>query len=220
MCSHSFHEVYLLPSLHGTKIEYLANQMNVPVRYESAAFFDAFSQGGVHQGVAARLLPFPYASLQSVLEQEPDLLLVLDNIVDPRNLGALLRTAEGAGVGGVVLTSDRSASVSPLVEKAATGATAHLSICRVENLARALTTIHDRGYWVVGLVPDATLPLYQLPVLRKIAVVLGGEEKGVRTLTRRLCDCLVSIPMRGKITSLNVAVAGAIALYELVRRSQ
>jgi 23S rRNA (guanosine2251-2'-O)-methyltransferase len=220
MHPNSFYEVYLLSSLRGTKIDQLANQMNVPVRYESTAFFDTFAQGGVHQGVAARLLPFPYASLQSVLAQESDLLLVLDNIVDPRNLGALLRTAEGAGVRGVVLTSDRSASISPLVEKTATGATAYLSICRVENLARSLTTIHGRGYWVVGLVPDAALPLYQLPVSQKIALVLGGEEKGVRALTRRLCDCLVSIPMRGKIASLNVAVAGAIALYEFVRRSQ
>lgn len=209
----------MLPSLQGTKIDQLAYQSNVPVRYESAAFFDAFAQGGVHQGVAARLMPFPYVSLPSVLEQEPDLLLVLDNIVDPRNLGALLRTAEGAGVGGVVLTSARSASLSPLVEKVATGATAHLSICRIENLARALTAMHERGYWAVGLVPDAPLSLYELPVSRKIAVVLGGEEKGVRVLTRRLCDCLVSIPMRGKIESLNVAVAGAIALYEFVRRS-
>ena len=220
MHSHSFHEVYLLPSLRGTKIDQLANQMKVPVRYESLAFFDALALGGVHQGVAARLPPFPYVSLQSVLKQEPDLLLVLDNIVDPRNLGALLRTAEGSGVGGVVLTSDRSASISPLVEKAASGATAHLSICRVENLARSLTTIHERGYWVIGLVPDAPQSLYQLPVSQKIALVLGGEEKGMRALTRRLCDCLVSIPMRGKIASLNVAVAGAIALYEVVRRSQ
>ena len=212
--------MYLLPSLQGTKIDQLANQAHIPVRYESVAFLDTFTQGGVHQGVAARLLPFPYVSLPSVLEQEPDLLLVLDNIVDPRNLGALLRTSEGAGVGGVVLTSAWSASLSPLVEKAATGATAHLAICRVENLARSLTTIHARGYWIVGLVPDATLSLYQLPVSRKIALVLGGEEKGIRALTRRLCDCLVSIPMRGQIESLNVAVAGAIALYEFVRRNQ
>ena len=218
--SQSFREVYLLPSLQGTKIDQLANQANVPVRYESAAFFDAFTQGGVHQGVAARLVPFPYASLQTVLEQAPDLLLVLDNIVDPRNLGALLRTAEGAGVGGVVLTSTRSATISPLVEKAATGATAYLRICRIENLARSLTILHEQGYWVVGLVPNATLSLYQVPVSQKIVLVLGGEEKGIRTLTRRLCDCLVSIPMRGKIESLNVAVAGAIALYEFVRRSQ
>lgn len=216
----SFTEVYLLPSLQGTKIDQLAHHASVPVRYESQAFFDTFTQRGVHQGVAARLHAFPYVALQSILEQEPDLLLVLDNIIDPRNLGALLRTAEGANVGGVILTSARSASLSPLVEKVATGATAYLPICRIENLARALTTLREQGYWTVGLVPDATMSLYDLPVSRKIALVLGGEEKGVRQLTRQLCDCLVVIPMRGKIESLNVSVAGAIALYELVRRGR
>jgi len=216
----SFTEVYLLPSLQGTTIDQLAHRASVPVRYESPAFFDAFTQGGVHQGVAARLHAFPYVSLQSLIEQEQDFLLVLDNIIDPRNLGALLRTAEGARVGGVILTSARSASLSPLVEKVATGATAHVPICRIENLARALTTLREQGYWTVGLVPDAAMSLYDLPVSRKIALVVGGEEKGVRQLTRQLCDCLVAIPMRGKIASLNVSVAGAIAMYELVRRGQ
>jgi 23S rRNA (guanosine2251-2'-O)-methyltransferase len=214
----SFTEVYLLPSLRGTKIDQLARLAKVPVRYESQAFFEAFAQGGVHQGVAARLHAFPYATLQGILDPEPDLLLVLDNIIDPRNLGALLRTAEGAKVGGVILTSARSAPLSPLVEKVATGATAYLPICRIENLARALATLREKGYWTVGLVPDANMSLYDLPVSRKIALVVGGEEKGVRQLTRQLCDCLVAIPMRGKIESLNVSVAGAVALYELVRR--
>jgi 23S rRNA (guanosine2251-2'-O)-methyltransferase len=213
-------EVYLLPSLQGTTIDQLAHHASVLVRYESPTFFDAFTQGGVHQGVAARLHAFPYAPLQSILEQEPDLLLVLDNIIDPRNLGALLRTAEGARVGGVILTSARSASLSPLVEKVATGATAYVPICRIENLARVLTTLREEGYWTVGLVPDATISLYDLPVSQKIALVVGGEEKGVRQLTRQLCDCLVAIPMRGQLASLNVSVAGAVALYELVRRGQ
>jgi 23S rRNA (guanosine2251-2'-O)-methyltransferase len=213
-------EIYLLPSLQGTTIDQLAHQASIPVRYESSTFFEVFTQGGVHQGVAARLHAFPYVSLPSLLDQTPDLLLVLDNIVDPRNLGALLRTAEGARVGGVILTSARSASLSPLVEKVATGATAYVPICRIENLARALTTLGEHGYWTVGLVPDAAMSLYDLPVSRKISLVVGGEEKGVRQLTRQLCDCLVAIPMRGRLTSLNVSVAGAIALYELVRRGQ
>ena len=216
----SITEIYLLPSLQGSTIDQLAHQASIPVRYESSTFFDMFAQSGVHQGVAARLHAFPYVSLPNLLEQTPNLLLVLDNIIDPRNLGALLRTAEGARVGGVILTSARSASLSPLVEKVATGATAYVPICRIENLARALTTLHEHGYWTVGLVPDATTSLYDLPIFRKIVLVVGGEEKGVRQLTRQLCDCLVAIPMRGQIASLNVSVAGAIALYELVRRGQ
>jgi len=216
---HHFLELYLLPSLRGTTIDQLARQANIPVRYESASFLDAFSQGGVHQGVAARLRPFPYVPLHDIVATKAELLLVLDGILDPRNLGALLRTAEGAGIGGVILTEMRSAPLSPLVEKTATGATAHLPICQVENLARALSIIRENGYWLVGLVPDAPQSLYDLPLSRKIALLVGGEGKGLRSLTRQLCDCLVAIPMRGKVRSLNVSVAGAIALYEFFRRN-
>ena len=160
-------EVYLLSSLQGTTIDQLAHHASVPVRYESPAFFDAFTQGGVHQGVAAWLHAFPYVSLQSILEQEPDLLLVLDNIIDPRNLGALLRTAEGAMAGGVILTSARSASLSPLVEKVATGATAYVPICRSGSRTCLATLRESKAIGPLGLVPDATLSLYDLPVSRK-----------------------------------------------------
>src|SRR5262249_9222584 len=121
-------EIYLLPSLKGTLVEELAHQKKVPVHYKDRSFFDILAQGGVHQGVAASFLPFAYASLQRVMEKNADLLLILDGIVDPRNLGALLRTAEAVGVGGVILPQRHSAPVSPLVEKAAAGAVAYLPI--------------------------------------------------------------------------------------------
>ncbi|MBI3301526.1 MAG: 23S rRNA (guanosine(2251)-2'-O)-methyltransferase RlmB [Deltaproteobacteria bacterium] len=211
-------ELYLLPSLKGTPVEHLAREAGIPVRYETQTFFDVFAQGGVHQGIAALLRPFPYVSLQAILEKEADLLLVLDGILDPRNLGALLRTAEAAGVGGVILTKDRSAPLSPLAEKTAAGATAYLSICRVENLARALVSVREAGYWLVGLAPDAEQTLYDLDLSRRIALLLGGEGKGLRSLTRRKCDCLVAIPMLGRIKSLNVSAACAVSLYEFLRR--
>jgi 23S rRNA (guanosine2251-2'-O)-methyltransferase len=211
-------ELYLLPSLRGSKIEETARQAQVPIRYETPAFFEDFTNGGVHQGVAARLIPFPYVALQDLLTKDGELLLVLDGLADPRNLGALLRTAEGAGVAGVIITESRSAPLSAVAEKTATGATAYLPIVRVENLARTLSTIREQGYWVVGLVQDAPQSLYDLQLSHKIAIVLGGEEKGVRQLTRQMCDCLVSLPMLGHIESLNVASAGAIALYEFLRR--
>jgi 23S rRNA (guanosine2251-2'-O)-methyltransferase len=211
-------ELYLLPSIKGTALEALARQAQVPIRYETPAFFEDFTNGGVHQGVAARLIPFPYVALQDLLTKDGELLLVLDGLADPRNLGALLRTAEGAGVAGVIITESRSAPLSAVAEKTATGATAYLPIVRVENLARTLSTIRKQGYWVVGLVQDAPQSLYDLQLSHKIAIVLGGEEKGLRQLTRQMCDCLVSLPMSGHVESLNVSAAGAIALYEFLRR--
>jgi len=212
-------EVYLLVSLKGTAVDQLARQKGIPVRYENRDFLDTFTQGGVHQGVAASLRPFPYVPLHRIVESNADVLLILDGILDPRNLGSLLRTAEAVGVGGVILPKRRSAAVSPVVEKAAAGAAAYVPICQVENLARALTVVQDAGYWLVGLEPGGQKTLYNLDLPQKIALLLGGEGKGLRSLTRQKCDYLISIPMRGKIESLNVSVAGAVALYEFLRRS-
>jgi 23S rRNA (guanosine2251-2'-O)-methyltransferase len=129
-----------------------------------------------------------------------------------------LRTAEAAGVGGVIIPHRRAAPLSPVVEKTAAGATAYVPLCRVANLARSLESIRQAGYWVVGLAPEARQTLYELRLPPKIALVLGGEEKGLRCLTRQKCDTLVALPMRGQIKSLNVSVAGAVTLYELLRR--
>lgn len=212
--------LFLLPSSFGKEIETLAHQAHVPIQYESPAFFSSLAPGGAHQGIAAQLGDFPYVSLQAILEKQKDLLLILDGILDPRNLGSLLRTAEATGVGGIILPKNRSASLSEVVEKAAAGAAAYLSICRVENLARSLNVVKSAGYWVLGLVPDVQRTLYDLDSPQKIAIVLGGEEKGLRPLTRQECDFLVALPMEGKIQSLNVSVAGAITLYELLRRKR
>lgn len=210
--------LYLQSSRPRKDLEQMARQLALPVRYEDARFFSALTPGGGHQGIAADLLPFAYSSLAEILTSTNDLLLILDEIVDPRNLGAMLRTAEAAGVGGVILTKDRSAPLSAAMEKAAAGATVHLPMCRIENLVRALAVVKKAGFWVVGLAPDAKQSLYGLDLPKKVAVLLGGEGKGLRPLSRQQCDFLVSLPMLGKIRSLNVSVASAIALYEVVRR--
>jgi 23S rRNA (guanosine2251-2'-O)-methyltransferase len=215
---HEIQTLYLLPSFSGTETETLARQANLLIQYESPAFFTSLTEGGVHQGIAAKMREFPYVSLQTILEKQKEVLLILDGILDPRNLGALLRTAEAVGVGGVIMSKDRSASLSDVAEKVAAGATAYLSICRVENLARSLDAVKTAGYWVVGLSPDAQMTLYDLNAPEKIAVVLGSEEKGLRSLTKQGCDFLVALPMEGKIQSLNVSVAGAVTLYEFLRR--
>lgn len=210
--------LHLLPSLTNIEVKRLAEQARIPIHYETPPFFSSLGQGGVHQGIAASMRPFPYASLQTILEKKANLLLILDGIVDPRNLGALFRTAEATGVSGIVLTKERSAPLSALVEKAAVGATAHVSLCRADNLARALSFVKEAGYWIVGLAPDSSTSLYQVDFPEKVAVLLGGEEKGLRPLTKSKCDFLVALPMLGKIQSLNVSVAGAVTLYEFLRR--
>lgn len=218
MNPHAVQTLHLLSSFAGSEIEKLARRSAIPIVYEPQPFFSSLAREGVHQGVAAQMRPFAYTSFQTIIERGADLLLFLEQIVDPRNLGALLRTAEAVGVGGVIVTKNRSAPLSALVEKAAVGATAHLSLCRLENLARALDEAKKAGYWIVGLTPDAQDLLYERDLPGKIVVVLGGEEKGLRALTRKQCDFLIALPMQGKIQSLNVSVAGSVALYELFRR--
>ncbi len=162
--------------------------------------------------------PFQYAGLTDLIRNAIDCILVLDEIVDPRNLGALLRTAESAKVGGVILTRRRSAPLSASVEKAAAGATAYLPLCRVGNLQSALIALKQANFWIVGLNPRATSTVYDLDMRGKVALVLGGEGKGMRRLVQSTCDALVSIPMEGRVSSLNVSVAGAIVLYERLRQ--
>ena len=210
--------LHLLSSLPVMEIENLAKQRGVVVRYESPTFFSSLTREGGHQGIAASLKAFSYASLQSILKKDSNFLLFLDRVVDPRNFGALIRTAEAVGVGGTIFTKDRSAPLSATVEKTAVGATAHMPLCRVENIARALDETKKAGYWIVGLAPDVQMSLYEENFPGKIAILLGGEEKGLRVLTKAKCDFIVSLPMRGRIQSLNVSVAGAVALYELLRR--
>jgi 23S rRNA (guanosine2251-2'-O)-methyltransferase len=170
-----------------------------------------------HQGVAATCAPFPYADLSAALRSNPQLLVIADRIQDPHNLGALIRTAEAVAAGAVVIPTDGAAPVTAAVEMAAAGATALVPVCRVVNMARSLRLLRKQGYWIVGLVPRSGADLYRFDVPERVAMVVGGEA-GMRPLVRAQCDFLVSIPMLGKIESLNASVATAIAVYELRRR--
>jgi 23S rRNA (guanosine2251-2'-O)-methyltransferase len=203
-------------------IEENARRRGIAIRYVPVEMLDRLAQTDRHQGVVARVLSHPYRSL-SDLESDvasaagPDCILCLDGITDPRNLGALLRSAEGAGVRRVVIPKDRSASVTATVIKASAGAVHYLTIYRVANLRAALLCLKGKGYWVVGLDSRADQTLYGRDYPDRLAAVLGAEGGGIRPLIKRECDFLLSIPMRGKVESLNVAVAGAIFLYELMR---
>ncbi|MYB75992.1 MAG: 23S rRNA (guanosine(2251)-2'-O)-methyltransferase RlmB [Chloroflexi bacterium] len=173
-----------------------------------------------HQNVAAR---FPERTLHAldhplaVAEQrgQQPLLLALDHLQDPQNLGSLLRTAEAVGVHGVVLPKDRNAPVSTTVARASSGAVEHLALCDVTNLMRALAWYKERGVWVVGPDPAGETRYDALAYDWPVAAVVGSEEKGLRPLIRRACDYLVHIPMTGKVASLNAAVAGSLLLYHI-----
>jgi 23S rRNA (guanosine2251-2'-O)-methyltransferase len=202
-----------------------ARRRGVSVGYRAARELDRLSQGQRHQGVVAIVEAYAYPAFEKLLQRIADAelsewILIVDGIVDPRNFGALLRTAEAAGVRHIVIPKDRSVDVTPLVVKASAGAAHHLSIYKVTNLRRSLQELKQAGYWTVGLAVGAKESLYHRDYPDKLAIVLGSEATGVRPINLRECDFLVSIPMLGKIASLNVGVAGAIFLFELVRQQR
>lgn len=186
---------------------------------------DKLVGGQRHQGVVAKVEAYRYLPFAVLLERlcesvNLEWILILDGLTDPRNFGALLRTAEAVGIRYIVIPKDRSAEVTPLAVKASAGAAYHLNIARVTNLRRAISELKKRGFWIVGLDADERESVYDKSYPSQLAIVLGSEGKGVRPVILRECDFLVSIPMLGKVGSLNVAAAGAIFLYELLRQSR
>lgn len=171
-----------------------------------------------HQGVVARAEAFRYADLETVLSTDPNLLLVVDQMQDPQNFGALLRTAAASGVAAVVIPRDGAVGVTPTVEKAAAGAVNDIPVCQIVNVRRTLDTLARRGFWRVGLTPRGGENLYRVDLPGRLVVVLGGEG-GIRPLVAAGCDFRVSIPMAlDGIESLNASVAAAVTLFELMRR--
>jgi len=174
-----------------------------------------------HQGVAARVEPVPQIkSLDDLLDsiQGPPLLLVLDGITDPHNLGACLRVADGAGAHAVIAPKDHAAGINATVAKVASGAAETMPYFMVTNLARTLNELKERSIWITGTSGDAPKTLYQVDLKGPTALVLGAEGDGMRQLTRKTCDQLVSIPMHGAVESLNVSVASGVCLYEALRQ--
>ena len=171
-----------------------------------------------HQGVVAEVDPYPYADAAAMLAKPDALIVVLDRIQDPQNLGAMARSAEAAGATGLVIPSRRSASVTAAAAKASAGAVEHLPIARVPNLADFLGRAKDEGAWVYGAEANAESPYTQADLTGKVVLVMGSEGKGLRRLVAERCDLVVSIPVRGRVASLNVAAAAAVVLFEAVRQ--
>jgi 23S rRNA (guanosine2251-2'-O)-methyltransferase len=212
----------LRPVLREIETEALARRLKVT--YASAAMLDRLTGGQNHQGVAARAPGYRYLPFEQLLDdlssaRGPLWILILDGVTDPRNVGALVRTADAVGVRHVILPKDRSAAVSPVVVKSSAGAVYHVNVSRVTNLRRALSDLKARGFWTVGVTTGAVDSIYDRSFPDKLAIVLGSEGSGIRPLVLSECDYRVSIPMRGKVRSLNVSVAGAVFLYELLRQS-
>lgn len=204
----------------------LARAKNILVKHAPRTKLDREAGNSHHQGVLAHIAPAVYADAEALLDQitsrdgaagEP-LIVVLDGIEDPRNLGAILRTAECAGASGVFIPERRAAGVNETVAKASAGAIEHLPIARVTNLSRLIDRLKERNVWVVGTAAEATTSYVDWDWTRPSAIVLGAEGSGLHRLVRERCDVLVQIPVLGKIDSLNVSVAAGVVLYEALRQ--
>src|ERR1035437_1268777 len=198
-------------------------QAGVRVRQESREQLTQMAGTASHQGVVAVVHPQEFLTIEDLFEPSSSatgarLLLALDGVEDPQNLGALLRVADGAGVDGVILTERRSAPISPVAVKASAGATEHLRIARVVNLVRALEELKRQNIWVIGLDERGSSDYDQFDFSGNCVLVLGREGAGLHDLVRRTCDHLLRIPMAGGVSSLNVSAAGAVVLYEAFRQ--
>lgn len=221
------HELWISAELEGDDavedIVVLAGANRVQVRYVARGKLEAAARTEAPQGVLARAAAVPEASFASFVRRRPGhppFLVAVDGVTDPGNLGAILRSCEGAGVDGVVVPRHRAVHVTPTVAKAAAGAIEHLPIAVVGGLPTALAQMRDAGIWVVGLDDAADRSLFELGELATegICLVLGAEGAGLSRLVRERCDLVVSIPMGGRLSSLNVSAAAALATYEVVRR--
>lgn len=199
-----------------------AIEHGVKVMQVTREALDAEAEGS-HQGVVAwaePAKPLKEHMLEQLLDglEEPPFLLILDTVQDPHNLGACMRSADAAGVHAVIVPKDKAASLGPTVRKVAVGATETLPLIQVTNLARTMRWLQDRGIWLFGTAGEAEQHLYQTDLKGPLALVMGGEGKGLRRLTRENCDTLIKIPMQGSVESLNVSVATGICLFEAVRQ--
>ncbi|MFD1260216.1 23S rRNA (guanosine(2251)-2'-O)-methyltransferase RlmB [Entomomonas asaccharolytica] len=220
-------QLFILEGRQDPKIQHiieLAKRNHTKIQISSRDELNELTtEDAVHQGVVAEVSPsqvWSEAMLEELLEKlaEPPLLLVLDNITDPHNLGACLRTADAAGVQAVIIPKDKSATLNATVRKVACGAAEVIPLVTVTNLARTLEKLQQRGLWIVGTAGEAEQEIYQQDLTIPTVLVMGAEGKGMRRLTRDHCDYLVKLPMLGSVSSLNVSVATGICLFEAVRQ--
>ncbi len=206
------------------EIVQLAREQGIPVRFEERGRLDRLANSKDHQGVVALAAARAAVTLEDILTQvnasqgQTGLLVLLDGVEDPHNLGAIIRTALAAGAHGVVIPERRAAGLTDTVARASAGALAHLPIAKVTNLVRAMEELKEAGYWLVGLDEDGDKSYTEADYTSPIGIVLGGEGKGLHELTRKRCDFVVSLPTTGPVKSLNVSVAAGVVLFEARRQ--
>lgn len=205
------------------RIVAFARAQGIPVKLLDRKALTSLAGTADHQGIVAQVAEVRYVEVEELLEEsqgrrEPPFLLILDGVEDPGNFGALLRTAEATGAHGVVIPKDRAAGVSPTVAKAAAGALEHLHLARVPNIPQLLAVLKRQGLWIYGTDVSGGRAPQEVDMTLPLALVLGGEGRGLRSLVRSSCDLLISIPMVGRVESLNVSVAGGVIMYEILRQ--
>jgi 23S rRNA (guanosine2251-2'-O)-methyltransferase len=220
----AFEWVGMAKERHDLRLQRLIEEcrkIGIPVRFLQRVELDRMAGNAAHQGVVAVTSAKQYNDLEDVIAAKRNkysLLVVLDGVEDPHNLGAILRTADAAGANGIVIPERRAAAVTGTVTKSSAGASEHLPIAKVTNISRTVEELKENNIWTVGLDERAQQTYDALDYKMDCALVLGGEGKGLHDLVKRKCDFLVSIPMLGKVPSLNVSVAAAVVLYEIVRQ--
>ena len=217
-------QIYLKSGRHDERLQEIleeAKSRAVPIKEVEEEELDSMSGGVVHQGIAALLFPYEYQDMNAVInkwEGKDPIFILLDGVEDVRNLGAIVRTAECAGAACVLLPNHKSSPVTAAAMKTAAGAFAYLPVCRIGNIQQTLKYLKEKGFWVVGTDMDGESLYYEANLKGPLVIVMGAEGKGMSPLTRRMCDLCVRIPMKGKVSSLNVSVAAALLLYEAVKQ--
>ena len=222
----AIHEIYILKQTHTKRIERIrtaAGRKNILLNEVSPEKLQTIAGAVSHQGVMARVSAYPLADATDLLDNvltatRSPFFLLLDHIVDPHNLGAIIRSALCAGVDGVIVPKDRSAYPTPAVSRISAGALEYMPVAQVNNMVRFVKTLKDRDVWIIGLDQNAEPSIYHTDLTGAIGLVIGGEQKGIRALVKRNCDLMISIPQSGPVGSLNASVAGAIAMYESYRQ--
>ena len=221
----SIDKIMIVKDAHGAAIGEIirkAHERGVIVKLVEKANLDKISESGQHQGVIAQTVPYEYKEIDDILMiaakcNEKPFVLILDSITDPHNFGAILRTAECAGAHGVVIPKRRAVGITTSVVKASAGALEYIAIAKVSNIPTTIDKLKEKGLWVIGADPTGTVYTgldFSIP----LAIVIGGEDKGISRLIKEKCDFIAGIPLKGKIDSLNASVAAALLLYEIVRQ--